>query len=87
MVAFDVLLISTLSILKDDSFQCKTSYFPREVSNIFHILTASLIREVFRSAVASFFFRLVHTGFSLVPHGSNDPLIILYSDALIKLMC
>lgn len=30
---------------------------------------------------------LVHTGFSLVPHGSNDPLIILYSDALIKLMC
>lgn len=32
-------------------------------------------------------FSLVHTGFSLVPHGSNDPLIILYSDALIKLMC
>lgn len=30
---------------------------------------------------------LVHTGFSLAPHGSNDPLIILYSDALIKLMC
>lgn len=30
---------------------------------------------------------LVHTGFSLLPHGSNDPLIILYSDALIKLMC
>lgn len=30
---------------------------------------------------------LVHTGFPLVPHGSNDPLIILYSDALIKLMC
>lgn len=30
---------------------------------------------------------LVHTGFSSVPHGSNDPLIILYSDALIKLMC
>lgn len=29
----------------------------------------------------------VHTGFSLAPHGSNDPLIILYSDALIKLMC
>lgn len=29
----------------------------------------------------------VYAGFSLAPHGSNDPLIILYSDALIKLMC
>lgn len=29
----------------------------------------------------------VHTGFALAPHGPNDPLIILYSDALIKLMC
>lgn len=35
-------------------------------------------------------FPLLHSayaGFSLAPHGSNDPLIILYSDALIKLMC
>lgn len=29
----------------------------------------------------------VHAGFFSAPHGSNDPQIILYSDALIKLMC
>lgn len=31
--------------------------------------------------------RSVHAGFFLAPQGSSDPQIILYSDALIKLMC
>lgn len=92
MVALDLFANGSIYlkiILQFSSQTCVWSYLLWELSNIIPTLTASLIREAFSVSSGLIFppLSLVHTGFSTVPHGSNDPLIILYSDALIKLMC
>lgn len=73
-------------IILHSSQTCELSYFLWELSNIIPTLTASLIREAFLSAVASFF---LHSAWYILdsPWFPMGPMIILYSDALIKLMC